>query len=112
MDQPAGMMAIIWGAIALALLVLAAVGAALLQARRSLHRRERASAASPKRHWHAEAVDPIARLRSPYKPEPMCPRCLSLGGHGDPLIFLCRLNGECGLLEDEAADRRDPPRRQ
>ena len=67
--------------------------------RRSLA--QRAGLASPKRTWHAEMVDPVARLRSPYKTEPLCSRCLTVAAAGERPFFVCRLNESCGLLEDE-----------
>lgn len=68
--------------------------------------RRRGGTASPKRAWHAETVDPVARLRSPYRPEPLCRRCLAINPPGERPFFVCRLNEECGLLEDTPADRR------
>jgi hypothetical protein len=87
---------------ALAFLLL---GLALRRVRAALARR-RGGTASPKRAWHAETVDPVARLRSPYKPEPLCPRCLAINPTGERPFYVCRLNDECGLLEDTPARRR------
>lgn len=94
------------GAVAVIVAVaLAILGITLWKFRASLARRN-GGTASPNRVWHAETVDPVARLRSPYKAEPLCPRCLAVRPAGDRVFYLCRLNEDCGLLEDAPADRR------
>ena len=99
-----GLQWLLWEALGLAVAVLAAIGVALVKLRLSLTRR--AGGATAKRTWHAETVDPVARLRSPYKAEPLCPRCLAVGAPGERPFFVCRLNDHCGLLEDEPVARR------
>gem|GEM_PF-4615233 len=93
-----------WGMIGMAVLAVIAAGVAWLR-RRVVGRAGRTGAAPSKRAWHIETVDPIARLRSPYKPAPMCRRCLEMGRPGEPPMFMCRQDERCGLLEEEQADQ-------
>lgn len=65
--------------------------------------------APPVRRWsrgtrHVEVVDPVARLRSPYKSVPLCDRCFAMRRAGQAPYFVCRLDERCGLLEGETAD--------
>lgn len=105
MDDWNGVQLLIGAVAVIVVAALAILGVALWKFRTNLARRK-GGTASPNRAWHAEAVDPVARLRSPYKAEPLCPRCLAVRPAGERVFYLCRLNEDCGLLEDAPADRR------
>ncbi len=105
MDGWSGVQLLIAVTAVIVVLVLVLLGAALWRFRANLDRRSGANV-SLKRAWHAEAIDPVARLRSPYKTEALCSRCLPVRPAGDRVYYLCRLNEECGLFEDAPADRR------
>lgn len=98
---------VVLSVIGLAAAALAVTTFTLLRMRSTLRRNAGArSLASSKRDWGIETVDPIAGLRSSYKPEPMCERCLVVEHPGALPFFVCRLNERCGLLEDEQVSRR------
>ena len=56
-----------------------------------------------KRREPTEQPDALAALRSPYKPAPLCSRCLAMRHPGGSPYFVCRMNDRCGLHEDEKA---------
>ena len=51
----------------------------------------------------AEKTDTLAVLRSPYKPAPLCGRCLAMRHSNGSPYFVCRMNERCGLRENENA---------
>jgi hypothetical protein len=50
--------------------------------------------------WPAAPHDALSVFRSPYKPRPLCTRCVAVGIGGQPR-YLCRMTERCGLIEDE-----------
>lgn len=50
---------------------------------------------------HMETPDKLAVLRSPYKPRPLCNRCIVVGRIGIPRMYRCRMDALCGLNAEE-----------
>ena len=90
-------------------LVLVSLSAVVLALYYPFARRRRSARSNDRRPtqggraWHVEAGDPLATLRSPYKTTPLCRRCLAVGHAGDTTYFMCRMNEQCELYEDERA---------
>jgi hypothetical protein len=102
MELPAELTALASLLVSLAATILALVYV-FARRRRRTDQASRREAGRPARDWHVETGDPLAGLRSPYKTAPLCRRCLAVGHAGDTAYFMCRMNDQCELYEDERA---------